>query len=97
MPEGTDRDPAAEIRSLYVETLARAAYDRTLTFRPPSSPQWDDTDLGMEEVRDHHRGNVAFLVDALAGAGLLPTWSQQMPGKGRYRYVTEWTDPEVSK
>lgn len=33
-------------------------------------------------------------VDALIEAGLLATQCQQVPGHGRFRYVTAWQDPE---
>jgi hypothetical protein len=86
-----------EIRSLYVETLARAAYERTLKTRPPSSPRWDDGDLGMEDVRDHYREGIAYLADALAAAGLLPdVVDSRYIGRGmqrRWRLATDWKEP----
>jgi hypothetical protein len=63
---------ADEIRALYIDTLARAAYMRRVPVNT-SPPQWEDTDMGMPGVREHHRKTVGHFVDALAEAGLLPT------------------------
>jgi hypothetical protein len=92
---------AEDIRARYVECLARAAYERTLASRPSSSPRWDDTDLGMEEIRDRHRQGIAYLVDALAAAGLLPVFAdcvQAYEPNGdpldhyRLQFLTDWRD-----
>lgn len=68
MTEPTDKDPA-EIRSLYVETLARAAYLDWCRYRAEEST-WEDDCTG--ETREHYLCHADMLADALAEAGLLP-------------------------
>lgn len=87
----TDQGPTtpAEIRSLYIETAEAAlkADHRANTF---------GCGPGCTELEDIE-ATARIVADALEAAGLLPTWFQQMPGKGRYRYVTEWRNPEVAE
>lgn len=67
-----------EIRSLYVETLARAEYaqDREYGALEPGASPWEQAD---GQVRDYYRRTcVGFLVDALAEAGLLPTQVEEI-------------------
>lgn len=63
---------AEEIRDLYLETLARACYEKPYpaVLGDEPKPPWEDQ---PEEVHERFRGYIAYLADTLAAAGLLPT------------------------
>ncbi|WP_454199544.1 hypothetical protein [Nocardia sp. Marseille-Q1738] len=68
MPENTDKNPTADIRSLYVETLTRAEL-ATVSFIASDGYR----SIG---VRTNEEAAQAA-VDALAAAGLLPVMDQR--------------------
>lgn len=84
----------AEIRSLYVDTLAEAAYLRWVKFRAEESV-WSAC---KGEWRDRFIAEATDDVDALAAAGRLPVAEERRYiGQGerrRTRLVTGWMDPE---
>jgi hypothetical protein len=88
-----------EIRSLYVETLARAQRVIDLRSHPELSngtprEMWGRLD---ERMRDEYRAHAAHFADALAEAGLLPTAvDSRYIGRGmqrRWRLATGWKEP----
>lgn len=77
-----------QIRGMYAEIIARGRFERWGYAERCGYADELWADMAPELMRK------AYLdVDALAAKGLLPVQFQQMPGGGRYRYVTMWQDP----
>lgn len=88
-----------EIRSLYVETLARALRVADLEQYPQredGTPR-GDWDAMPERMRGLYLSSAAPFADALAAAGLLPTAvDSRYTGRGmqrRWRLATGWKEP----
>ncbi|MFG1794195.1 hypothetical protein [Nocardia sp. NPDC049149] len=83
MPEPTDKNPAEQIRTEYVETLARAQRAIDLEKYPQredGTPREDWAALS-DRMRREYLTAVAPLVGALAEAGLLPTAVSRVLGR----------------